>query len=76
LARFGDLVSNCAVITYFQNHSDADVRQTPIFLQTVLSWVLASAWRFTILPLDFLNSSSLSKGLSTSRLFLKLSYRK
>ena len=70
LARFGDLASNYAVTRFFQTHSDSQIRSTPLFLQSALSWLAASAWRLTLLPLDLL--PALSTTSSLHRLLAKL----
>lgn len=76
LARFGDLVSNYAVIRFFENHAFADVRATPIFLQTAFSWIIASAWRTSLLPLDLLHRRTIWARPSFHRLMAKLDLAK
>lgn len=76
LARFGDLVSNVAVMDFFRTHRDATVKATPIFAQTLLSWGLASVWRMFLLPVDILGALGVRGGFSAGRFLAKLKYRK
>lgn len=69
LARFGDTATNFMVLDYFANKNQ--LRKIPLAVQSAATWLIASAWRVTLVPFMINNQISFKgdpKNLTTSTL--------
>ena len=72
MARFGDVFSNVFVLDFFRTHDFMDMRSAPLYLRTTFVWIMASAWRLMIVPIDFPRTLILKNCYSFHRYLAKL----
>ena len=56
LSRFGDTATNFMVLEYFSK--DQHLKNFPLFLQSAVTWSIASTWRLCLVPLALTHSVS------------------